>query len=120
MNLSEGISTHEISEIRREIELIKQIITETEPKLRRSDASMQQQIRLLTTISGLSRKILGTENISEGVEKDIRALEMLAAELMHLYTLYLSTMAAMGPLGLALIAIGALGSAINISHRTRG
>lgn len=113
-------SLAEIQQLRKEIEEIKQLLDEVEPRLVRTDANLGQQVRLLTVSMGLARKVLGTENIPEGIERDLRDLQTLIAELLYLRTVYLATMTTMGPVGLALLALGALGSAVSISHRTRG
>lgn len=110
----------QIAEIRREIQQILKLLTESTPKIERTTSNLQQQVRLLMISERLAKSVLGNENIPDGVEEDLRKIEILVSELLYLRTVYLATMGTLGPVGFALLAIGALGSAISISHRTRG
>lgn len=110
----------QIAEIRREIQQILALLKEGTPRLERTTSNLQEQVRLLMISERLAKSVLGTANIPKGVASDLRKLEILVSELLYLRTVYLATMATLGPVGFALLTIGAIGGAISVSKSTRG
>lgn len=108
--MSAGLDIHLIQEIRREVELIKQLLTDLEPKTKATTRVLREEIGVLTAIMALSRKMFGSDEYG----RILANIQRTIATILLMKRTYEMAMASMGPFGMALAAISAVGTAYSI------
>lgn len=101
MSLSESLNAQTIRELRHEIEEVTRLLSEAEPKLKKSNAVLREQTQLLTAALALTRRMGLPDNVDGAIAK-VQRFIFLAIQLR---LALLSIQAAAGPYGWALALI---------------
>jgi hypothetical protein len=80
---------------------LKTLLQETKVESTRTEATLRQEIALLTGVFALTRKM----NLPDDVERQVTKLQKVITTLTLLRATALSAQAAMGPLGWAMIGV---------------
>jgi len=105
-----SLQPQSIQQIRRDVEELNRRLDELEEKAPRVTARLREELSVLTAAMALSRKMFGSDEFGQIMAK----IQRIVSAILMMVRTYQMAMASMGPFGMMLAGISAVGTAYSL------